>query len=385
MYAIYVHIIKISMKKLIFKKFFNNITIFFILSTFSLGLIVWIIQAVNYLDFVSEDGHSLKIYFYYTFLSLPKIISRILLYVFFISVFYTLIKFEDKNELLVFWTNGINKIEFTNRLIKYSFIFFFVQLFLTTYLVPTSQDKARSFIRSSNIDYFPSIIKERKFIDTVKDLTLYINKRNEDELNDVFLKDQISFDKFQIIYAKKGIIKKVKNTNYLILFDGKFINNDNGEINNFSFKRTEFNLSKYKTKTTTYPKIQEIDSVTLFNCFNNSYEFFNVDLNKYNSKNFDCYENIVNEVVRELLRRIYLPIYIPLISLIACLIIIKSKNDFDYSRYKFILFVIGTLLIILSEISIKYVGNNNHKNVIFFMIPAISFLISYIFIFRTKN
>ena len=373
------------MKKLIFKKFFNNITIFFILSTFSLGLIVWIIQAVNYLDFVSEDGHSLKIYFYYTFLSLPKIISRILLYVFFISVFYTLIKFEDKNELLVFWTNGINKIEFTNRLIKYSFIFFFVQLFLTTYLVPTSQDKARSFIRSSNIDYFPSIIKERKFIDTVKDLTLYINKRNEDELNDVFLKDQLSYDKFQIIYAKKGIIKKVKNTNYLILFDGKFINNDNGKINNFSFKKTEFNLSKYKTKTTTYPKIQEIDSVTLFNCFNNSYEFFNVDLNKYNSKNFDCYENIVNEVIRELLRRIYLPIYIPLISLIACLIIIKSKNDFDYSRYKFILFIIGTLLIILSEISIKYVGNNNLKNVIFFMIPAISFLISYIFIFRTKN
>ena len=373
------------MKKLIFKKFFNNITIFFILSIFSLSLIVWIIQAVNYLDFVSEDGHSLKIYFYYTFLSLPKIVSRILMYVFFISVFYTLIKFEDKNELLVFWTNGINKIEFTNKLIKYSFLFFFFQLLLTTYVVPTSQDKARSFIRSSNIDYFPSMIKERKFIDTVKDLTLYINKRNNDELNDVFLKDQLSDKKFQVIYAKKGIIKNINNSNYLILFDGKFINNDNGEINNFSFKKTEFNLSKYKTKTTTFPKIQEVDSVTLFNCVNNSYKFFNVDLNKYNSKNFDCYDHIVTEVVRELLRRVYLPIYIPLVTLIACLIIIKSKNDFDYSRYKLLLFVIGTLLIILSEISIKYVGNNTFKNIIFFMIPAISFLISYTFILKTKN
>ena len=96
---------------------------------------------------------------------------------------------------------------------------------------------------------------------------------------------------------------------------------------------------------------------------------FNVDFNKYNSKNFDCYDNIVKEVVRELLRRVYLPIYIPLITLIACLIIIKSKNDFNYSRYKFILFIIGTLLIILSEISIKYVGNNTFKNAIFLRLP----------------
>ena len=112
------------MKKLIFKKFFNNITIFFLISAFSLGLIVWIIQAVNYLDLVSEDGHNLKIYFYYTILSSPKIISKILIYVFFVSIFYNLTKLEDENELIIFWTNGINKIEFTNKLIRYSLIFF---------------------------------------------------------------------------------------------------------------------------------------------------------------------------------------------------------------------------------------------------------------------
>ena len=83
-------------------------------------------------------------------------------------------------------------------------------MLLTTYIVPISQNKARSFIRSSNIDYFPSMIKERKFIDTVKDLTMYINNKNGDELDEVFLKDQLSDNKFQIIYAKKGITKKCR-------------------------------------------------------------------------------------------------------------------------------------------------------------------------------
>ena len=61
------------MEKLIFKKFFIDTTIFLIIGTLSLTLIVWVIQAVNYLDFVSEDGHSFKVYFLYTLLNFPKI------------------------------------------------------------------------------------------------------------------------------------------------------------------------------------------------------------------------------------------------------------------------------------------------------------------------
>ena len=37
-----------------------------------MGLIVWTIQAINYFDFVSEDGHGLKVYFLYTLLNFPK-------------------------------------------------------------------------------------------------------------------------------------------------------------------------------------------------------------------------------------------------------------------------------------------------------------------------
>ena len=109
------------MEKIIFKSFLKEISFFFILSSISIALIIWVIQAVNYLDFVSEDGHNFKVYFLYTILILPKIFSRILPFMFFISIFYILIKYEEKNQLLIFWSNGVDK----KKIFKYSpYIFF---------------------------------------------------------------------------------------------------------------------------------------------------------------------------------------------------------------------------------------------------------------------
>ena len=37
-----------------------------------MGLIVWTLQAVNYFDYVTQDGHGLKVYFLYTIYNFPK-------------------------------------------------------------------------------------------------------------------------------------------------------------------------------------------------------------------------------------------------------------------------------------------------------------------------
>ena len=90
------------MKKLIFSKFFKNTSNSFIAAIITLSLIVWVIQAVNFLDFVTEDGHGLEVYFKYTFLNLPKIISKIMPLIFFASFYYILTQYEDNNELKFF-------------------------------------------------------------------------------------------------------------------------------------------------------------------------------------------------------------------------------------------------------------------------------------------
>ena len=83
------------MNKLIYRKLATDVLSFFIVASLSITLIVWVIQAVNFLDIVSEDGHSLKVYFSYTILNLPRIFSKILIFIFFISAFYIINKYEE--------------------------------------------------------------------------------------------------------------------------------------------------------------------------------------------------------------------------------------------------------------------------------------------------
>jgi len=101
------------MKKLLFAHFLKDTFFFFLLMTLSLGLIVWVIQAVNYLDFITEDGHSFKVYLSYTLFNFPKIIHRILPFIFFVSLFYQINRYELKNELIIFWTTGISRFQFS--------------------------------------------------------------------------------------------------------------------------------------------------------------------------------------------------------------------------------------------------------------------------------
>ena len=84
------------MKKLIFRKINKDTVSFFILMSFTFGLIVWTLQAVNYLDYVTQDGHGLKTYFMYTLHNFPKIIHRIIPFVFFISLFFIFTNYELK-------------------------------------------------------------------------------------------------------------------------------------------------------------------------------------------------------------------------------------------------------------------------------------------------
>ena len=368
------------MKKIIFKNFLRETTEFFILSSCAVTLIVWVIQAVNYLEFVTEDGHSFKIYFLYTIYSLPKIFSKLLPFMFFFSIFFTLIKYEEQNQTLIFWTNGINKLTFLNVIISYSFLFLILNSFFSLYVVPISQDKARSFIRSSNIDYLPLLVKPKKFIDTVERLTIYSDKKNKNTLENIIIKDSFSRSKSKIIFAKKGYFSENSGNNYLILTNGKILNINEGKTNSFDFNETQINLSKYTSKTTTTPKIQEVNSRNLFKCLLKKEEQIYDNVNS----DFKCRNKLSfrNKISQELLSRIFKPFYIPLLSLIAGYLLIKSKNSQNFTNYKFKIFTTGVIAISVSEISSRFYSSNVNESILLIMIPFVLFFLFYIFFMK---
>ena len=367
-------------EKIVFKKFLTENSYFFLLTSLSMAFIVWVIRAVNNLDIVVEDGHSFLIYFYYTALIYPKIFGQILPLIFFTSLFYTLSKYEDNNELKIIWINGINKIEFFNSILKYTVAFFIIQILIVAFLGPYLQNKARNYIKDSTIDFFPSLFQEKKFIDTVDKLTIFIESKNsKNEFSNIYLKDE-SNKLPRIIVAKKGRLIIEGNNRILRLIDGKFINiNKLGNSTSFNFEKTNFNLSKYLTKTTTHTKLQEINILELLTCIN----YILIKKKTYDNNGLNCSNDSISEIMSEVYSRIFKPLFLFLLSSVVIFLLVSNHENKKFRKLKLIIFFLGVLAIVISETMVVYSGKSNLNMLISIFFPLIIFLILYIIFYKT--
>ncbi len=371
------------MKKLIFRKITTDSMFFFLLLALTLGAIVWVIQAVNYLDYVTEDGHGLKTYFLFTLYNFPKIIHRIVPFIFFISLFFIFINYELKNELLIFWTNGISKFNFANKILLISLFLFIFQIFIGSFISPLFQYKARTFLKNSDINFFTSLIKKGKFINIVDGLTIFIeNKESNNTFTNIFIDDSSKIQK-KMIYAKSGRIFDENNQKIFRLFEGKVLNKDKFKVNIFEFEQIDFSLSNYSSNTILAPKIQEISSKQLYLCFKKLHKKENNILKKVS---FNCELSISDAVTQELLKRFYKPLFIPIIAIICCFLIIVPKNNHMFNRNRNKVFLIGFLIIILSESSLRYATSSNTTLLFYLIAPWLIFLITYFYFYnKVKN
>ena len=367
------------MNKLLYRKISLDIIYFFLVSTLSISLIIWVIQAVNYLDIVSEDGHSLKVYFAYSLLSLPKIMSRIMIFIFFVSCFYIINKYEENNEILVFWSNGIKKISLINFLLKFSILFLIIQLLLSLYIVPYTQNLGRIFIKNSNVDFLPSLITEKKFINVFKNLTIFLDEYDySGNITNIYINEKLDNNTSKIIIAENGKIQKNGNNFLIKLFNGSIINTNDENFYNISFRETEYDLSKFSSKSVTVQKIQQINTNVLLNCF---FEF-------YFSKNFNkikCGNREVKSVIDELYKRLVIPFYIFILSLTASSLLIKPKSNKYLKFYKTFIFIVGFLFIIISQSGTKFLNQNIIIDILIITSPICYILLYYAGILLKTN
>ena len=358
------------MKKILFRKLLADCLVFFLIALFSSGIIIWVFQAVNFLDIIVEDGRNYLVYLNFSLLNFPKVISKLVPFILFFSFLYVIGKYELNNELMIFWNFGVNKIKLINFFIKFSICIMLFQIFLTAVVVPKSQDLARSFLRSSSINYLENFVKPRIFNDAVKGLTIYSNSKDESgNLEEIYLKKG-SGENFQITFAKKGKFKQVGKNQFLELNFGETISVINNKITNFKFKKTDFNLSNFEDNTTTYKKTQEVATLDLIKCYHNLLDFNFLKIDKsFEVEN--CRIDNLDNIIKELYKRIIIPLYIPVLILISLLLILKSKENINYPRYRIFIFLIGFITIIISEMTIRLINEDFFENLKFFMIPII--------------
>ena len=369
----------------IYKHFFIELSRYFFLVLFTFSIIVWAVQAVNFLDLIVEDGHGVTVYLNYSLLNIPKILTKFVPLSFLIALFLTILKFESESEFLILWTSGLNKMKIVNFFFKVSILVTILQLVFSSLINPKFLNQSRSLIKSSNLDYISTMIKSKQFNDTIDGLTIYVEeKKPNGVLKNIFIRDdgnvlkslENSKDSNNVtIYAKEGKIEEGSLGSYLALRNGTIQKeNDKNEIVSINFIKTNMQMEGLKTKSIIMPKIQETSSKILIECIISKNK--NIDI-----LNCPKTESKV-DTLAEINRRFGMPLYIPAISLILSFLLISRNESKRKNLYKYFYFGLSFLILVVAEILVRYSGKSFFYSYLYYFIPLISIPFFYYLLFK---
>ena len=368
------------MKNTIYKYFFFEFIRNFTIILFALTAVIWTIQAVNFLDLVTDDGHAFKVYLLYSFLIITKMLTKLIPFSFLIATILTISKLEKENELIILWTSGLNKIHLANLIFRISLLIMIIQIFMSNIVTPETLNKSRKLLKHSQLQFVPSLLKQKIFNDTVEGLTIFVESKNiNGTYKNLFIRDdsnkltQISSIS-STIFAKSGFMNKENKK--LILENGNIqrITKD-GSVNVIRFDRTELNLSGLSTKSISEPKIQEtstLDILLLLQGKNDSMH------------NCKAEDEEKKDIKIEINKRFGMPIFIPLIGLICCFILSPRKEKKLSKKNNVVFyFILSFIILAVSEITVRYSGISFNHTLTYYFLPIGLLPLIYILLIRT--
>ena len=304
-----------------FKNKLNNYFIAEILRSYAfvlatLSFLIWITQSARFLYLITDMGLSMSVYVPYILYQLPKIVSQMMLISFLISLFISIIKFQNNKEMEIYWLSGISKKTIIWTILKISLVPTFIAFFLYIYLAPMTGLISRNILANSEFTFINALVKKNNFNSPFNNLTVYVGENdNQGNLEKVYL-----FENNKTIIAKQGKVLNSDNKNYLQLIDG-FIHEKDGDnkVQIIKFQKTLYDFTKYKTDLTTYPKLRERDFLWL--------------LNKYKTTTDRKKDTLI-----EIHKRIFKPLFIPIIALLCCFILYGNNEKFNLAKLRFFMF-----------------------------------------------
>ena len=356
----------------IYQNFFLEIIKSFFVILFGLSIIALTVRAVNFLELVVDSGYPITTYFEFSFLNLFGILPKFIPLSFLIALILFIVKHIQDSEFVILWTSGVKKIQIVNLFFYTSLIVLVFYLIFSTFLTPLALNKSRQLLAQDQLNSFLPTIRSQQFTDSFKGFTFIVEKKIGNEIQNIFLHDKsrnlknlstnISSNADTTIIAQNGVVDKKK----LILFNGQIISSkrDQSKSEIIKFDQINIDLSKLSTTTIKKSKVQETSTLELLKCFREK----NIDLKT-------CHK--LSEIIPNLNRRIVLPFYIPAIALICSLLLIRVKGKYFNSLS---IFILSFLVLLFSELTIRYTGINDLIRTIFLFFPFFLLVLFYTFL-----
>ena len=220
---------------------------------FSLVLVTvfWVNQAVLLFDKLIADGHSARIFFEFTILSLPQAISIVLPISSFAAAIYVTNRLDNESELTVVRTAGVGTFRLSRAVIIFGLSIVILMMVMTNYVIPASKKQLhyREHQIASNLS--ARLLREGVFVHPHAKSTIFIeNITDFGELKNIFLSDYRSEGISRIYTAETAYLIKLENTTKLVLVSGmtQTLNHETQLLSSTMFDDLTYDVGQYFTQ-----------------------------------------------------------------------------------------------------------------------------------------
>lgn len=237
-----------------------------LLITFSLTSIVWLTQALRFIDFIVNQGVSVLIFLKLTVLLIPSLVMMILPPAFFCAVLFVYNKFKADSELVVMQSAGLSKLRLAFPALQVSLLVALVGYIIALYIQPISYSRFKDMQDFLRHNYASILLQEGVFSSPVEGLTVFIRERDDNDiLHGILVHDNRQVDAPITMMAEEGKLVETPQGPRFLLVNGNRQEINEGKISFLNFASYTMDISLYtQAAQNRLPDVQELFLPQLF-------------------------------------------------------------------------------------------------------------------------
>lgn len=210
--------------------------------------IVWLIEALRFLDLILNRGQDAATFFRLALYLTPSVLETVMPLALLCAIIYTLNRLRSDSEMVVMWAAGLNRWAIAKPILLLSLVVTIVLYMLALELTPLGQRAVRSMMFELREDLAGAVVQEGTFNSPAKGLTIYVkNRHDSDNLEGILVHDTRKPEAPVTYMAAQGKLVQTDGKPRLIMVGGNIqqISAKTGTPSILSFERYSFDLSQF--------------------------------------------------------------------------------------------------------------------------------------------
>ncbi len=220
-----------------------------VLVTVSLTSIIWLTQALRFIDFIVSRGISFGSFIELTLLLIPSLLLFVLPFALLCAVLYVYYRLIMDSEILVLSSAGLSRFQLARPALNIGIIATLIAYCISLYILPVSYrefKEMQSFLRDN---YASLLLQEEVFNSPVDGLTVFIRDRDKSGiLRGIIVHDSRDSSKPPVtMMAEEGRLVETPKGPRFVMYHGNRQEVENGKLSFLNFDEYTLDISFYTT------------------------------------------------------------------------------------------------------------------------------------------